>query len=93
DHAAPIFCEHFADKKYPVVGAASIVAKVIRDAEIEKIKREFGVDFGNGYTHSPETIEFIKKNLKNPALQKYLRHKWETMKRLKFEQMDLSKFV
>ena len=56
--------EHKADLNYPVVSAASILAKVTRDAEIEKIKKEIGVDFGSGYMSDPRTSEFLKKNYK-----------------------------
>ncbi|MBS3147565.1 ribonuclease HII [Candidatus Woesearchaeota archaeon] len=55
-------CEHKADFKYLIVGAASIIAKVTRDAEIEKIKQHVGEDFGSGYMADPRTIEFLKKN-------------------------------
>jgi ribonuclease HII len=54
--------EHKADFNYPIVGAASILAKVTRDRCIEKIKKDIGVDFGSGYPADPVTNDFLKKN-------------------------------
>lgn len=82
--------EHKADFNYPIVSAASILAKVERDAEIERIKRELGYDFGSGYSSDPRTIEFLKSNLHIPQVQKYIRSKWKTIERLK--QRKLSEF-
>jgi ribonuclease HII len=41
-----IISEHHADKKYSVVSAASILAKVHRDNVIKELKRDYG-DFGS----------------------------------------------
>ncbi len=57
-----IVAEHKADVKYTVVAAASIIAKVTRDREIEKIKKKIGIDFGSGYPSDEKTQEFLKKN-------------------------------
>ena len=57
-----IAAEHKAESKYTVVAAASILAKVTRDMEIEKIKEKIGIDFGSGYPSDPRTVEFLKKN-------------------------------
>lgn len=54
--------EHKADVNWAAVSAASILAKVTRDAEIEKIKAVVGNDFGSGYLHDPKTIAFFEKN-------------------------------
>ena len=54
--------EHKADVNYPVVSAASILAKVTRDNEIKKIKKNIGIDFGSGYLTDPKTIDFMKAN-------------------------------
>ncbi|MBN1328701.1 MAG: ribonuclease HII [Candidatus Heimdallarchaeota archaeon] len=54
-----ITAEHFADLNYPIVSAASVIAKVIRDKEIEKLHEIFGVDFGSGYPHDPKTNQFL----------------------------------
>ena len=54
--------EHKADLNYPVVSAASILAKVTRDNEIEKIKKEIKIDFGSGYMTDPKTVDFLEKN-------------------------------
>ena len=54
--------EHKADINYPIVSGASILAKVTRDAEIEKIKKKINVDFGSGYMSDPKTVDFLEKN-------------------------------
>jgi ribonuclease HII len=43
-----MICEHKADCTYPVVSAASILAKVRRDAIVASFKTEYG-DFNSGY--------------------------------------------
>lgn len=58
---AELIVEHKADFNHIVVGAASIVAKVIRDGIIEKMKTEIGIDFGSGYPSDPKTREFVEK--------------------------------
>ena len=61
--------EHKADFNYPVVSAASILAKVTRDNETDKLKKQIGIDFGSGYMTDPKTVEFLKNNFeKYPEL-------------------------
>lgn len=79
--AAHLVCAHYADKTYPIVSAASIVAKVMRDDEIERIKREIG-EFGSGYSSDERTMAFLEKNYKREDVRKYLRTRWATVKRL-----------
>ncbi len=76
-----IIAENKADEKYPIVSGASIIAKVIRDREIEKIKDEIGFDFGSGYPSDPKTKEFIKENW--DKYDNIFRKSWTTWKRLK----------
>ncbi len=78
-----IICEHKADLKYVCAGAASILAKTLREKEISKIKKEIDIDFGSGYPSDPKTIEFIKKNFDNPKYSSIIRHSWKTVKNLK----------
>jgi len=74
--------ENFADSKYKICSAASIVAKVSRDEEIEKIKKELGCDFNSGYPSDEETRKFLKENMKKEECRKYIRKKWKTLKRI-----------
>ena len=74
--------EHKADLHYLVVGAASIVAKVTREKELEKIKKKLNVDFGSGYPSDPRTKEFIEKNHDDPRYQHLFRKSWETYKKI-----------
>jgi ribonuclease HII len=78
-----IIAENYADKTYKTVSAASIIAKVDRDAEVERIKKEVGFDFGVGYSHDARSIEFIKKCLREKTFLEYLRHSWTTVQELK----------
>ena len=55
-----IYSKHKADKIYPVVSAASILAKVKRDEEIAILLTKFG-DFGSGYLTDPKTKAFLRE--------------------------------
>ncbi len=85
-----LICEHKADFNYPICSAASIIAKVERDAVIEEIKKELCCNFGSGYSSDDRTIDFLKKNFHRPEIHKYIRKEWETIDKLK--QRKLSEF-
>jgi ribonuclease HII len=75
--------EHKADDKYPVVSAASIIAKVTRDRMLKEIADELGEDIGSGYPSDPVTVEFINKWIKeNGNPPPHTRRSWETVKRM-----------
>jgi ribonuclease HII len=72
-----------ADETEPLVAAASIIAKITRDAEIKALHKEFG-DFGSGYPSDPKTKKFLQDcyvKYKNfpPDL---VRLKWQTIKNI-----------
>ena len=74
---------HKADDTYPVVSAASIVAKVTRDRIVEEISKEFGKDIGSGYPSDQQTMDFIKEWIKeNGVSPKHTRNSWEPVRKL-----------
>jgi ribonuclease HII len=78
-----IISENYADKKYPIVSAASIIAKVERDRAIEEIKKQVGFDFGVGYPHDERTVEFVDMLIKtHKRLPSYVRKSWITTQML-----------
>lgn len=83
-----ISCEHKADAKHPIVGAASIVAKTERDAAIAEIKKIVGYDFNSGYSSDPVTVAYLKENLDNPKLKPYIRTEWQTVANMRQKKMD-----
>jgi len=76
-----LICEHKADKNHISVSAASILAKVTREEEIEKLKQKFG-DFGSGYPADPKVKEFLKLKGKSLAHTGIFRKSWSTWKSL-----------
>jgi len=75
---AELLVEHKADLNHIVVAAASVVAKVIRDRNVEHLKSEIGIDFGSGYMTDPKTKEFLEKYHKDhPNL---FRRSWRSYK-------------
>lgn len=74
----PIILEHNAERN-TIVAAASILAKVTRDAEIEKLKKEHG-DFGSGYPSDQKTKVFLQRHWKNKAF--LFRKTWASYKNL-----------
>ncbi len=69
-------CEHKADFLFQIVGAASIIAKTIRDREVELLKKRIGINFNSGYPADPITKKFLKENWnKYPEI---FRHSWSS---------------
>jgi ribonuclease HII len=74
--------EHKADRNYPIVSAASIMAKVRRDARISKLWEEYG-NFGSGYVTDPSTMEFLKKWRRAHAdYPPIVRRSWKTLREI-----------
>lgn len=90
-----IVCEHKADANYLPVSAASILAKVKREEEVEKIKDKYGKT-GSGYTSDPYTIEFLKEHGKKLKDSGIFRKSWATWRNMfpeaEKEQATLDKF-
>ncbi len=77
-----IVSEHHADLNYEVVSAASIVAKVRRDAYISILHKRHGV-FGSGYPSDPITKNYLRQLIeKKENLPEITRFSWSTVKRL-----------
>jgi ribonuclease HII len=90
-NGSEIVARHKADRDFPVVSAASIIAKVEREIEIDKLKQEYG-DFGTGYTSDEKTIEWLRQWLKNNKEfpEHLVRKSWVTHDVLKAERQQKS---
>lgn len=78
-----IISEHKADRNYPIVSAASIIAKVDRDSIIAELRREYG-DFGSGYAADPRTVRFLEDWVRtHGSFPEFVRKSWDTVKRIK----------
>jgi ribonuclease HII len=88
---AKITSRHKADKIYPVVSAASIIAKVERDNEIAALKATYG-DFGSGYLTDQKTMCFLKQWLqKHEEYPDCVRKSWKPAKQAKNEKGTVQK--
>jgi len=83
-----ITSEHEADVRYPIVSAASILAKVQRDMLVKELGEKIGADIGSGYPSDPKTIHFLENWVnEHGSLPDFARSSWETSRRI------LGKFV
>ena len=75
-HDPEIVLEHKADLNYPVVAAASIIAKVERDKAVAKLREEHG-DFGSGYPSDPVTKGWLENWISvNSKFPDFIRRSW-----------------
>ncbi|MBI5346994.1 MAG: ribonuclease HII [Candidatus Aenigmarchaeota archaeon] len=80
-----IICENFADKNHPPVSAASVIAKVNRDKEIERLRQRYGFR-GTGYSSDPATIKFLREWFSsNGSFPDFVRSSWITARTIKAE--------
>lgn len=94
-----IISKHKADDIYPIVGAASILAKTIRDEEIQNIskilKKKINIPIGSGYPSDPITINFLDKWFKTFGFfPHYVRLSWKTSQKIinKYKNHRLTSF-
>lgn len=93
--AVDLDAEHGADGTHAVVGAASIVAKVERDARIDALAAEYG-PVGSGYPSDPTTREFLTNYVDDHGeLPACARRSWKTCEDVlrEAEQGTLSEFT
>jgi len=78
-----IIAKHKGDDIFPVVSAASIIAKVTRDRMMADIEKEFDTEVGSGYPSDTVTMDFIEKWIKeNGTPPRYTRCSWEPVRQL-----------
>ncbi len=86
-----ITSKHKADRRYLAVSAASVVAKVIRDNEIQILAAQHG-DFGTGYLSDPKTTVFLKQLLQlNNEYPDFVRKSWKPARRAMAEKHTIQK--
>lgn len=85
-HAGPgvvVRAWHGADASDPVVGAASIAAKVHRDRAVRELARALGAEIGSGYPGDEATIAFVRRSVAPGAIPpRWLRRSWSTTRRV-----------
>ncbi|MFX0096755.1 MAG: ribonuclease HII [Candidatus Hodarchaeota archaeon] len=77
-----IIAENYAETKYPIVAAASILAKVRRDQIINRIREKYG-DFGSGYPADEKTKKFLLHWYKKyKSFPEEVRKSWKTIRNI-----------
>ena len=79
-HQSELIVEHKADLNHFPVAAASVIAKVIRDRQIERMKVEIGIDFGSGYMSDPKTQKFLTNYAEEHA--QIFRKSWKSYQKV-----------
>lgn len=86
-HDVEVRCMVHGDRRHVLIAAASVVAKVVRDEKIERLKRVLG-DFGSGYPSDPVTRKWLVENISHPEFDKYVRRGWKTLDKLRQTTLD-----
>lgn len=81
-----ITAEHGADDTFPIVSAASILAKNAREDHIGELHEKYRTDFASGYPHDTPTIDFLEAYLdEHGSLPDETRLSWSTAQRIQKE--------
>jgi len=80
---ALVSAHHRADRTFPIVGAASIVAKVRRDRSVARILDRLGAGPASGYPSDPKTEAVVRACLRpGEPWPVWLRASWKTTARV-----------
>ena len=79
-----IVSRHKADRDVPVVSAASVVAKVRRDAAIAALRQVAAETLGSGYPSDPLTRACVERHARDGGrVPNWMRASWATVQRVK----------
>lgn len=73
-----VVCEHKADQNHVAVSAASILAKSVRENEMDKLREKYGKEIGSGYTSDPATQKFLETHARKYKDEGIFRQSWIT---------------
>lgn len=80
---------HHAEAANVAVAGASIVAKVMRDYEMSRIREQYG-EMGSGYPSDKKTIKFVRDWMgKNNIPPSFIRKSWKPMRTLLNREYDV----
>ena len=72
---------HYADSRFVVVSAASIIAKVSRDRSIARLNKNY--EFGSGYPSDKKSVNFVKKLVSaRKPLPSPVRKSWKPVQKI-----------
>lgn len=88
-----IIAMHKADRMNPAVSAASIIAKVTRDREIQILEENFQ-NIGSGYPSDKKTMYFIHNWIKEyKEFPNFVRKSWKPVREIICKQSKIYDFI
>ncbi len=88
-----VIAMHKADRINPAVSAASIIAKVIRDREIQILEENFQ-NIGSGYPSDKKTMYFLNTWIKEyKEFPYFVRKSWRPIRKITCKQSKIYDFI
>jgi ribonuclease HII len=88
-----VIAMHKADRINPAVSAASIIAKVIRDREIQILEENFQ-NIGSGYPSDKKTMYFLNTWIKEyKEFPYFVRKSWSPIRKITCKQSKIYDFI
>ncbi len=90
-----LIVRNYLDESNPLVGAASIIAKVERDRAVKSLLRKAGLPECSGYSSDSKTVRLVEQLLKSGCRGNMVRRSWSTVERIRarLNQDSLSRFL
>lgn len=90
-----LIVRNYLDESNPMVGAASIIAKVERDRAVKSLLRKAGLPECSGYSSDPRTVRIVEQLLQSGSKASMLRRSWSTVGRIgtRLSQDSLKRFL
>ncbi|MEM3958177.1 MAG: ribonuclease HII [Thermoproteota archaeon] len=90
-----LIVRNYLDESNPMVGAASIIAKVERDRAVKSLLRKAGLPECSGYSSDPRTVRIVEQLLQSGSKTSMLRRSWSTVGRIgaRLSQDSLKRFL